>query len=214
MAASFEDEEGDALFPNILSAGHDTIPIGAGFVFGGEYPDLFIVNGHLSKDPGLYLFRFLRVDRRGVPAFRKELQVTHPFKGLHPPPGCIVEIDGTIHGFWHVEENIMAHTIYDPDNHGFSGRGGDLILEVSDKKPSPPKSYSAQYRDPEWNPNDSDAANRPRDAAGHWRATVPHSALWSVRLTELDESPSGSVRRLTPSDRDIPFTYCVSITPS
>jgi hypothetical protein len=45
-------------------------------------------------------------------------QVTHPFKGLLPPPGTILQVGAVIHGFWHVENNIVAHTHYDRANHG------------------------------------------------------------------------------------------------
>lgn len=61
---------------------------------------------------------------RGIPKFRRRLQVTHPFtnKGLLPPVGAVIEIDDAIHGFWHVEASIIAHTYYDRETHGFTHR--------------------------------------------------------------------------------------------
>jgi hypothetical protein len=40
-------------------AGTVTVPIGYASVYGGERPDLFVVNNRLSTEPGLYLYQYL-----------------------------------------------------------------------------------------------------------------------------------------------------------
>jgi len=204
-------------------------------VFFSEMPDLFVVNNKLSTEPGLYLYEWLYQGSNGAPVFRRRVQVTHPFKGLLPPTGTIVQVGSAIHGFWHVENNIVAHTNYDRANHGFTERrelhvqglpripmglaylprassGGELLLEVYDKKPIQPSREmelkSIGYRNPEYNPFDSDPDFNPWDSAGIWRGGWPHSALYSVRLTNLVESPSGAAKRITASEHDIQFGYC------
>ena len=68
---------------NPLSTGTVTVPLGYANVFGGERPDVFIVNNRLSTEPGLYLYQYLGTDpSTGSPFFRKRVQCTHPFKGV------------------------------------------------------------------------------------------------------------------------------------
>eukprot|EP00958_Prasinococcus_capsulatus_P010849 scaffold1066_cov421-Prasinococcus_capsulatus_cf.AAC.3 len=219
-------------FHGPLSAGHDSTPIGVAHVFDGLYPEIFVTNGKLSTEPGLYLYQFKRLDSTGVPVYRKRVQVTHPFKGLLPPTGTVLEVDGAIHGFWLVENNIIAHTHYDRDSHGFterrelhlqglprapiglaylprSGGGGDLVLEIPDKKPTAKGFTLTNYKDPEYNPHDSDPEVTPRDGGGIWRGGWLHSGLYTVKLTSFTESPSQSVRRASASDHDIQFGYCL-----
>eukprot|EP00899_Mesostigma_viride_P020956 jgi/Mesvir1/28862/Mv09985-RA.3 len=217
--------------PAPLSSGHDTIPLGMARVFKGDYPDIFFVSGRMSMDQGLFLYEYMGRDDNGAPYFQRRLQVTHPFKGLLPPPGCVVETDGEIHGFWHVESNIIAHTLYDRDNHGFAERrelhiqglpraptrlgylpravaGGDLLLEIVDRKSAPPGRYDSMYHAPEYNPADGELDNNPRDSAGIWRAGMPHAALYSVPILSILKSPSQPAKRVTASEHDIQFTYC------
>ncbi|XRB15417.1 FG-GAP protein [Pseudoscourfieldia marina] len=225
----------DGVLPTPLSAGLETKPIGVAYVFGHSLPDVFVVNTKHSAEPGLYLYESIKQDGRGVPVFKMRVQVTHPFKGLIPPVGTVIEDKGEIHGFWHVEGNIVAHTRYDFANHGFTERrelhlasmpklpvrnlayipryperGGDLVLELSDRKKQQAEQSdtAARFVDPEYNPRGSDASYSPRDSGGIWRGGWLHSALYAVKLTSLHDSPSASVRRVTSSEKDVQFGYC------
>eukprot|EP00873_Tetraselmis_striata_P017025 jgi/Tetstr1/437289/TSEL_002773.t1 len=169
LSAAFYSEEdsghqfstGKVVVP--LAAGATSTPVGVAHVFSSTYPDLFVVTSKNSLEQGIFLYEFLELDERGVPKFRRRLQVTHPFtnKGLLPPVGSILEAGETIHGFWHVEASIIAHTYYDRTSHGFTRRkelhiqglpnppiglafiprpagGGDLVMEIPDHKPYKP----------------------------------------------------------------------------
>lgn len=121
----------------------------------------------------------------------------------HPPPARFIspvlrasQVGQVIHGFWHVENNIVAHTHYDRANHGFTERrelhisglprvptglaflprassGGELVLSVQDKKPTQPtreaELKSLGYRNPDHNPYDADPDFNPWDSSGIWR---------------------------------------------
>ena len=223
---------------NPLSAGTVTVPLGYANVYGGERPDLFVVNNRLSTEPGLYLYQYVGTDpATGSPFFRKRTQCTHPFKGLLPPPGSVVQSGGVIHGFWHVEGTIVAHTHFDKASNGFTGRrelhvtglprpptalayiprhhaekgGGDLILEVQDRRQVPvPKETdlkSLGYRNPDYNPLDSSADNVPRDSAGAWRGGWIHAGVYSLRVANLNEASNGAARRVTSTEHDIQYGY-------
>lgn len=231
---------GDPINP--LSAGTVTVPLGYANVYGGARPDLFVVNNRLSTEPGLYLYQYLGSDpRSGSPFFRRRAQCTHPFKGLLPPPGSVVQSGGVIHGFWHVEGTIVAHTHFDRATGGFTGRrelhvtglprpptalayiprhhaekgagGGDLILEVQDRRgvPSPTEAdlRSLGYRSPEYNPRDSsaDTCAVPRDSAGTWRGGWIHASVYSLRISNLNEASSVSARRVTSTEHDVQYGY-------
>jgi hypothetical protein len=75
-----------------LSVGLETVPVGQAYVFFSVMPDLFVVNNKLSTEPGLYLYEWLHESTGGVPVFRRRVQVTHPFKGLLPPTGTIMQV--------------------------------------------------------------------------------------------------------------------------
>ncbi|KAK3288597.1 hypothetical protein CYMTET_3933 [Cymbomonas tetramitiformis] len=199
-AHSFEKEGGGYYEPlPPLSIGLDTNPLGAAYVFNSELPDLFVVNSKFSTEPGLYLYEYVKTGENGSPIFRKRVQVTHPFKGLLPPPGTITQVGNNIHGFWHVENNIVAHTNYDRANHGFTERrelhiqglpripiglsylprsnsAGDLLLEVQDRKPmqvtKDMELKTLGYRNPEYNPFDSDPDYNPWDSAKIWSSSL------------------------------------------
>lgn len=224
---------------NPLSAGTVTVPLGYAYVFNGERPDLFVVNDRLSTEPGLYLYEYVGTDEgTGSPFFRKRTQCTHPFKGLLPPAGSIVQSGGVIHGFWHVEGTIVAHTHFDKATNGFVGRrelhvtglprppsnlayiprhraekgGGDLILEVQDRRQVPtPKETdlkSLGYRNPDHNPLDSSPDHVPRDSAGVWRGGWIHAAVYSLHVSNLNEASNGAARRVTATEHDIQYGYC------
>jgi len=119
-----------------------------------------------------------------------------------PPRPCSsllrtpAQVGQVIHGFWHVENNIVAHTHYDRANHGFTERrelhisglprvptglaflprpssGGELVLSVQDKKAAQPtrevELKSLGYRNPDHNPYDADPDFNPWDSSGIWR---------------------------------------------
>lgn len=218
-----------------LSAGIVTRPLGAGNVFGGKLPDIFVANTKESTHPGLFIFQYVSTDSKGSQKFKRRFQLTHPFKGLLPPPGHVVEHNGTIHGFFVVESNIVAHTVYDRDTHGFVGRRemhilglprppasivylpdgdhrGDLVFEIPDRvTPSVVRSLDAEndrYRRSTYNPKDGLEGNYPRDSTGMWRLKPVYSSLYSVHISQFSSSPSHSARRITPTDHDMEYGYC------
>ncbi|QDZ23420.1 hypothetical protein HOP50_10g59590 [Chloropicon primus] len=217
-----------------LSAGVVTKPVGYGNVFGGKLPDLFLANSDESTHPGLFLYQYLSTDGEGAPKFRRRLQVTHPFKGLLPPPGHVVEHNGTIHGFWIVEGNIVAHTRYDRAIHGFVDRRemhvlglprpptsvlylpegeerGELVFEVPDREtPGVLSALDAEgdrFRRMPYNPKDGLEGNYPRDSTGMWRVRPVYSSLFGVHISQFTASPSHSARKLTQTDHDMEYGY-------
>ena len=95
-----------------LSAGYETRPIGVANVYKGPCADVFIVNGRMSTDPGLFLYQCLGYDSAGVPKFRRRLQVVHPFKGLHPPVGSVIQIEDKIIGFFYLHGRLVIPLIF------------------------------------------------------------------------------------------------------
>ncbi len=230
---TYEDKIQDVATPP-LSVGIVTKPLGAANVFGGKLPDLFLVNSKESTHPGLFLYQYVSTDAKGAPRFKRRFQITHPFKGLIPPPGHIVEFNGTIHGIWIVESNIVAHTFYDKVTHGFVERRemhiqglprppvsivflpdgehrGDLVFEIPDRAtPSVVRSLDSEgdrYTRMTYNPKDGLEENHPRDSSGMWRLRPIYSSLFSVHISQFTASPSHTARRLTPNEHDMQYGY-------
>ena len=205
------------------SAGVVTIPIGHGRVFGKKLPDLFVVNSPDSTHPGLFLYEFMNfVD--GRPSFRRRAQLTHPFKGLLPPPGTVVQIGTKIHGFWIVEGNIVAHTVFDPRSRGFIDRkelhisrlpstpaslgfipqgenSGTLLMDV-------PKSHGGADRNiGKGNDLFERSASSCHDELLTTRP-VDVSVMYQVHLSQFLSSPSHSAKRIPVSGHEIAYGFC------
>ena len=220
--------------PPKLSVGIETRPLGAANVLGGKHPDLFLVNNKESSHPGLFLYQYVSTNAKGTPTFKRRFQLTHPFKGLIPPPGTIVEYNGTVHGFFLVENHIIAHTLFDKTIFGFverremhveglprppisvaylpeSSHRGELVFEIPDRTThnvAKTLDVGDRYRRTVFNPKDGLAENVPRDSSGTWRVRPGYSSLFGVRLSSVLASPSRSAQKLTATEHDIKYGFC------
>ena len=66
-------------------------PLGTARVLRGAEPDLFIRTTKHGKDPGLFLYRFVKRAASGEPVFALHARVGHSFKDPFPPAGAIVQ---------------------------------------------------------------------------------------------------------------------------
>ena len=64
-----------------LSAGIVTRPLGAGNVFGGKLPDIFVANTKESTHPGLFLFQYVSTDSEGKDSMKSHF---HGLKSKSP----------------------------------------------------------------------------------------------------------------------------------
>ncbi len=73
----------------------NTCSVGAAYVFNGARANLFALGE--SKVSGLYLYKYLLDDKRGVLVFAPPVPVGMPLKGNR---AIFQDRDGIIHGFW------------------------------------------------------------------------------------------------------------------
>ncbi len=102
-----------------LSIGVSSIPVGRASVFEGKEPDLFVMTGKHNLDPetGLYLFKWIRRDDKGVPVFGERVRVNLPENvGLSErPSGTVFQTeDGKIYGFW-LSGNKIYKTVFNKE---------------------------------------------------------------------------------------------------
>lgn len=104
-----------------LSAGLSNYPVGAVDVYGaaGRSPDLFVAAGKFSREPGLFLYRWVANEATGAPVFGSRIAVAHPGEEKLPPTGTVFQTsDGTIHGFWLVK-GALVRTRFDLQKKAF-----------------------------------------------------------------------------------------------
>ena len=193
--------------------------VGAAYVFGSPYPDLFVRTGKFGMHTGLFLYPWTDTADNGAPVFGQPHAVGHPFGGLYPPPGIIHQTaDGAVHAVWAVGA-ALVHTRYDAGEKVFVEVGRvvieglprnprsvalienldgtvEALLEVSDGVAYKPSDFGG--RDPRY---------RPYDGAGIWRGGHPYVCLWAATLPKFFEGPATNPRRVSTTEREVRLTY-------
>lgn len=90
------------------------VVLGSAFVYGNEYPDLFVIG--TGKTTELYLFKWLKCANDGTPIFDEPVIVKSPFK----IKGSILQTsDSVVHALWLKKDSII-HTVFDEKTCSFN----------------------------------------------------------------------------------------------
>jgi hypothetical protein len=189
-----------------LSVGLSSYPVGWGRVSGASQPDLFVVAGAHSPDPGLYLCRSKGSTAAGVPLFGHPEKISYPGAAPRVFPNCTVYRDAaSIHGLFLVERELV-HAIFDAAKLAFielariqldslprtpsavgvlsnSAGGVELLFSVPDGSGHAPP--GAGSRNP---------AYVPYDGAGIWRGGMAYLGLYTASRSSLTSGPLGAAR--------------------
>jgi hypothetical protein len=201
-----------------LAVGLSTTAVGVVNVGGGKEPGIFATANSHSVRPGLFLYRYVDRAPTGAPVFGDPVEVTLPAgRGKVPPPGAIFQApDGTIHGFW-LKDSEIVRTRFDADQVKFiaSSSGNikvdglpqhpgwiavvqqpdgtlDVLLGISDGTPQRPTDTKT------WR----DSAYRPFDGAGVYRGGWPFVFMYGARLDGVNASAARDVRLVSPTERE------------
>ena len=194
-------------------------PLGTARVLRGAEPDLFIRTTKHGKDPGLFLYRFVKRAASGEPVFALHARVGHSFKDPFPPAGAIVQTkDEVVHALW-VDGTALRHSTLDlaemrfvdvgtiaidglPRGIGSCGvvlrdnGSAMLVLGVGDGTPYDTSGISS--RAPEYDPY---------NGRGMWRGGMPYSALYAANMPQGLGGPAEPAKRVSPKDRDVRGGY-------
>lgn len=192
-------------------------PLGAGNVFGGVGPDLFVYGG-ARYNPGVVLFPREGTSDTGVPVFGPPRQVTAPEYMDKGTAGTVFEHAGQVHALWPVGREL-AHLVLDKGTLTFQekgrvpmpktprgahaigwlpdeqGDGGTLLLGITDgTRGSPPMEGFRSTRDPRYDPY---------DGAGVWRGGFPFATLYGAHMASPDTPAAGEAVQIAPTDREV-----------
>lgn len=211
-----------------LAVGLSTNAVGVVNAGAGKEPSIFTTANNHSVRPGLFLYRFIDRAPTGAPVFGDPVEVALPTgRGKVPPPGTIFQTaDGTIHGFW-LKDSEILRTRFDagrgefvsapsgsikldglPKNPGWiavvqqPGGAIDVILGINDGTPQRPTDTKT-WRDP---------AYRPFDGAGVYRGGWPFVFMYGARLDGVNAAGVTDVRLVSPTEREALLNFG-SITP-
>jgi hypothetical protein len=215
-----------------LSGGLSNYPLGAAYVYATQEeranrsPDLFVAAGRFSREPGLFLYRWVGTSADGAPVFGDRVEIAQPGEGKVPPTGTIFQTrSGVIYGFWLIKQAIVR-TRFDraakqfvrlplppvkfdgpegamnPDNRA---PGRFTVLENPDGSLEIVMSVSdgTAFR-PANPPGHRDPAYRPFDGRGIWRGGWPYVYLRGGRLAspEVSIGTLNEVRDLSATRRE------------
>lgn len=189
-----------------LSAGLTSYPVGWAHLYGGSQPDLFVVAGAHSIEPGLYLYRWKGTAGNGAPVFGEPRQVDHPGRIAGPryTAECTVYQDGdTVRGLFLVK-SVLIHAVFDKAKMTFVEQSRialdslphvasavALLASPNDKKLTLLFSASDGRAVSPPGPGGRDPGYVPYDGAGIWRGTLPYFGLYSVLRADLTSGPLG-----------------------
>ena len=192
--------------------------LGSAFVFNSQQPDLFVCGNTRSSD--LYLFRWLRNNKHGVPVFGNPI----PIKSFFTERGTLFQNDDVIHGLW-LEKDSLYHTIFNRLNLSFEVREKiklpelpgsvksiatltnkdgtvELILEIQGFR------TASKYK----NQNTSSENWRPYDEAGISSAGISYSYLYKVEYPELLSGVPRGIQKVSSTDREVLYRM-INMTP-
>jgi hypothetical protein len=198
-----------------LSVGLTSYPAGWGRVSGARQPDLFVVAGAHSPEPGLYLCRSKGSTAAGVPVFAHPEKVAYPGSTPKTFPACTIYQDGsTIRGLF-LSTRELIHAVFDSARLEFRehsriqldslprppsavgvlpkpGGGVELLFSVSDGSGHPPPG-----------PGSRDPAYVPYDGRGIWRGVLAYMSLYAVSRASLESGPLGVARPALENPRQV-----------
>jgi hypothetical protein len=198
-----------------LSVGLSSYPVGCGRLSGARQPDLFVVAGAHSPEPGLYLCRSKGSTADGVPVFGHPEKVAYPGAAPKTFPNCTVYQDGaSIHGLFLIDRELV-HAILDSAKLAFvehariqldtlprapsavgvvtnTKAGVDLLFSVPDGAGHPPPG-----------PGSRDPAYVPYDGMGIWRGGLSYLGLYVASRPSLASGPLGPVRPALENPRQV-----------
>ena len=179
-----------------LSIGLNNFPAGHAFVYAGAQPDLFVVAGAHSADPGLFLFKWKATAADGTPVFGEPVKVGYPGAGPKLFPECTVYVDGKVVRGLFLQKKELIHAVFNAAKKEFveesrialdslpkapgavavvpGAKGVTLLFLVRDDTPGFPPGPASKDR------NNSYV---PYDGAGIWRGGLPYLGLYQADLS-------------------------------
>ena len=193
-----------------VSIGLSTYPLGFVQLPGAAQPQLFIVAGRFSHEPGLFLYDWQGPAADGAPVLGKRTLIRYPADPKQaPPPGTVFQAkDGRVYGFW-IIDGALVRTRFEAEKNEF------VPLPV---RPLPVRGLPGTAAEPRSNPDGRavervgvlenadgslelvlsvpnptpyitaemktrrDAAFDPFDGRGIWRGGLPGVFLYAGRL--------------------------------
>lgn len=105
------------------------VVLGSAFVFGGEWPDLFVAG--YGGPQAVHVFQWVDTETSGAPVFARPRVVRCPFNS----GGTVLQTaDGSVHGLW-IDKNKLVHTMLDTKALVFR-EAGRIALDRKIKSPS------------------------------------------------------------------------------
>lgn len=220
-----------------VSIGLSTYPLGFVKLPGATAPQVFIVAGRFSHEPGLFLYDWQGPTADRAPVLGARKQVTYPADLKQaPPPGTIFQAkDGAIYGFW-IIDGTLVRTRFDAAKNEF------VKLPV---KPIAVRGLPGTALEPRSNPDGRsvervgvfensdgsleivlsvpdptpymtkemkgrrDPAFDPFDGRGIWRGGLPGVFLFAGKLAgpEADAEQFSNLRQVSPTQREALFSH-------
>lgn len=194
--------------------------VGAAFVWGSKRPDLFVSS--FGRVSGLYLYRWLRDNEKGVPVFGNPVRIQTPYED----DGIIFQApDGQIHGLWITQDKKITHTLFDRASMAFH----PVNTVTVDGLPSPAENLAAFLNPdgsldvalevtaplvgsppPEKNPSSVDW--RPFNAAGISTLPMRYRYLYGAHFPSLLAGPATDVHQISPKKHDV-YLGMMQLTP-
>lgn len=198
-----------------LSVGLSSYPVGWGRVSGARQPDLFVVAGAHSPEPGLYLCRSKGTAASGAPVFGHAEKVSYPGASPKTFPNCTVYQDGTsIRGLFLAGRELI-HAVLDAAKPEFVERGR-IQLDSLPRAPSavgvvprPDGGVELLFSVPDGSghappgPGSRDPDYVPYDGRGIWRGGMPYLALYAAHRDSLVAGALGPARLAVENPRQV-----------
>lgn len=209
-------------FHGPLSVGLNNHPVAAVNLSGGARPDLFLVAGNHSNQPGLYLARYSGDTPEGAPVFATPEKIPHAGGGRYPVPRHIWQdpATGKIHAFWLAERNLLR-TTFDPAAKRFIRAADPLPLPETPGGIAnftvvtlPDGTFTLFFavgdgtrRHPADGIDSRDPAYRPYDGALIYRGGLGYHRLLAAALSSLDAPATSPARLATKTEREALMGY-------
>ena len=191
-----------------------SVPLGAVKLSDGPYPEIIVATTKYGTESGIWLYRNTGA-KDGAPLFEKAHRITHPFKDLWPPAGCVVQRrDGAVLGLWLSDGNLVW-TRFDADAKAFvepkpltlSGlpRGASAV-GAAEQEDGTWRIYLGVGDGTPYKTSKADSRNAdyfPYDGAGIWHGELPYSALYTVTVSADGGAQLGEPIRASHRDRDV-----------
>lgn len=220
-----------------VSLGLSTYPLGFVKLPGAAHPQVFIVAGRFSHDPGLFLYDWQAATAAGAPVLGARTFVKYPADLKQaPPPGTIFQAkNGRVYGFW-IIDGALVRTRFEAEKNEF------VPLPL---KPLPVRGLPGTATEPRSNPDGRaverigvfenadgslelvlsvpnptpyitaemkgrrDPAFDPFDGRGVWRGGLPGVFLYAGHLggPETEADIIGNLRQVSATQHEALFSH-------